>query len=71
MTPYQIRKLKERIKDLEQLCDMAGVPYLLVAFPRLALKKYKASKKEIKWAMEKIKEYKEKFNPAIDSKKQK
>jgi len=52
----QIRNLKNRVKDLEELCHLAGIPMLIVVFPELALQKKKQNitKEDIKWAKEKI-----------------
>lgn len=60
---YKIRKLNERIKDLETLCHSVHIPLLVVYFPQLVLKKYqrKPTKKEVQWAKDKIAEFKEKF----------
>ncbi len=56
----KIRELQKRVKDLESLCDIAGVPLLIVHFPELAIKKLKSNltKDDVKWAKEKIAEHK-------------
>lgn len=54
----EIRNLKKQVEDLRSLCQMAGIPPLIIYFPQLALKGAKISKADKAWAMQKIKEYK-------------
>lgn len=37
-TFYEFKKLKQRIKELETLCEMAGVPEIIIHLPELAIK---------------------------------
>lgn len=57
----EIRNLKKDVDNLRELCQIAGIAPIIIYLPELALKRYHGNTKEMKWAKEKMKEFRQIF----------
>lgn len=59
----EIRNLKKELAELREVCHIAGIPWLIVYFPKIVLKEKRdpITREQVKWVKEKTKEFENLF----------